>query len=303
MDTSASVRRAQPLLGTFVEISAAGAARSDMEQAIESAFAAVAQVHRLMSFHDPNSDVSRLNRLASAQVVTVHAWTYQVLDKALELHGVSTGMFDITVAPELQRLGLLPHMDDDTRSVSAKTSTSNAIELLPGHCVRFRDPEVMIDLGGIAKGFAVDRATEVLQDCGVARGLVNAGGDLAAFGAQPETIYIRDPRDPSRMLCQVDISNAALASSGSPFGPLHSVGTTGSAVIDPMTQEPVRDIAGATVLAPSCMIADALTKIVMIAGDNADDLLERHQASALLILGSGEIRVTPDWQHAIRPAA
>ena len=303
MDTRNSIRRAQPLLGTFVEIAAADAARSDLEQAVESAFAAVAQVHQLMSFHDPDSDVSRLNREASMHAVAVHAWTYQVLETAIELHRSSIGIFDIAVAPVLQNLGMLPHAANDTRSIFAGTNTANAIELLPDHCVRFRHRGVTIDLGGIAKGFAVDRAAEVLRDCGVTRGLVNAGGDLAAFGIQPEAIHIRDPRDPSRVLCQVEIANTALASSGSSFNPLQSSDTTGSAIIDPMTQEPVRDTAGATVLAPSCMIADALTKIVMIAGDDAADLLGRHQASALLIPRSGEIRVTPDWQHAVRFAA
>ena len=73
MDISDSVRRKQPLLGTFVEIAAAGAARGDLQEAVDDAFAAVAEVHRLMSFHDPQSDVSRLNREAFAGVVSVHA--------------------------------------------------------------------------------------------------------------------------------------------------------------------------------------------------------------------------------------
>jgi thiamine biosynthesis lipoprotein len=200
-------------------------------------------------------------------------------------------------------LGMLPRTGNNMPSISAAANASDAIDLLPGHRVRFRRHGVTIDLGGIAKGFAVDRAIAVLHDCGVARGLVNAGGDLAAFGCQPEVVHIRDPRDPSRMLCQVEIANAALASSGRPFDPLQSTAMQGSAVIDPMTQEPVRSIVGATVLAPSCMIADALTKIVMIAGQHAADLLERHKASAFVVTSSGEIRVTPDWQHAVRIAA
>ena len=303
MDTRNSIRRARPLLGTFVEIAAADAARSDMEGAIEAAFAAVAQVHRLMSFHDQESDVSRLNRAAGMRTIAVHPWTYQVIETALELHRSSGGAFDITVAPVLQNLGVLPRTGNDMQSIATAANTSEVIELLPGQCVRFRHHGVTIDLGGIAKGFAVDRAIEVLYDRGVARGLVNAGGDLAAFGVQQEAIHIRDPRDPSRLMCQVEIANAALASSGRPFDPLQSIDNQGSAVIDPMTQAPVRAIAGATVLAPSCMIADALTKIVMIAGENATDLLERHKASALVVPSSGEIRVTPDWQHAVRLAA
>jgi thiamine biosynthesis lipoprotein len=303
MDTFNSIRRARPLLGTLVDIAAADAARPAMESAIAAAFAAVAQVHRLMSFHDPDSDVSRVNRDAGRRTVAVHPWTYHVIETALELHRGSNGAFDIAVAPVLQNLGLLPRDGNDTQPIPAAASTAETIELLPGHCVRFREHDAAIDLGGIAKGFAVDRAVAVLRDSGVARGLVNAGGDLAAFGRLPETVHIRDPRDPSRLLCHVEIANVALASSGHPFDPLQSNDTQGSAIIDPLTQAPVRDIAGASVLAPSCMIADALTKVVMIAGENATDLLARHRASALAVLKSGEIRVTPDWHHAVRLAA
>src|SRR6516165_9961186 len=110
MAISASIRRAQPWLGTFVEIAASGGCdrQDDLQDAVDAAFDAVAQVHRLMSFHDAESDVSRLNREGHAGPVTVHAWTYQVLETALELNRRSDGCFDIAVAPLLQRRGLLP---------------------------------------------------------------------------------------------------------------------------------------------------------------------------------------------------
>src|SRR5215471_15809864 len=101
------LRRARPLLGTFVEIAASGAASADMEDAIEAAFGAVARVHRLMSFHDRGSDVSRLNREAKAGAVAVDPWTFEVLVTAQDLHRRSWGAFDIAVAPVLQYLGLL----------------------------------------------------------------------------------------------------------------------------------------------------------------------------------------------------
>jgi thiamine biosynthesis lipoprotein len=106
MAAAADIRRARPLLGTFVEITAAHAPA--LEAAVEAAFAAVATVHRLMSFHEPDSDVGRLNRHAAADAVRIHDWTYEVLEVALDIHHCSGGTFDITVAPALQALGLLP---------------------------------------------------------------------------------------------------------------------------------------------------------------------------------------------------
>src|SRR6266581_5594224 len=99
--TSDSIRRARPLLGTFVEIRAAGAEAAKMQAAVNAAFQAVADVHRLMSFHEPDSDVSRINREARVRPVRVHAWTFQVLEAAVDMHRRSKGIFDVTVAPTL----------------------------------------------------------------------------------------------------------------------------------------------------------------------------------------------------------
>src|SRR6266700_542445 len=98
--------RARPLLGTFVEITAAGAPRPEMDAAVNAAFEAIASVHRLMSFHDADSDVSRLNREAPVRAVGVHDWTFQVLQAAVDLHRRSRGVFDVAVAPALQAMGL-----------------------------------------------------------------------------------------------------------------------------------------------------------------------------------------------------
>src|SRR6266700_958804 len=97
-----SVRRARPLLGTFVEIEAAGAAGSTTDAAVSAAFEAVARVHRLMSFHEPASDISRLNREAGLRPTRVDNWTFEVLQAAVEMHRCSNGVFDVTTAPTLQ---------------------------------------------------------------------------------------------------------------------------------------------------------------------------------------------------------
>jgi thiamine biosynthesis lipoprotein len=289
-----SVRRAQPLLGTFVEIAAAGTTAPALEAAVEAAFAAVATVHRLMSFHEADSDVSRLNRGAASGAVQVNGWTYQVLETAVDLNRRSGGVFDVTIAPALRDMGVLPRM---------RPLPSGSIHLLPENRVRFSDRCVAIDLGGIAKGFAVDRAIAVLRRHGVTDGLVNAGGDLAAFGAHPCPVDIRDPRHPDRAMCRISVSNAALASSARRFDPLRSARPAGCAIIAPATGLPVRAIHGATVRAPGCMIADALTEIVMNTGEAGAPLLEAFGARALFVSAQGEVHVTADWNDEVRFAA
>jgi thiamine biosynthesis lipoprotein len=295
------VRRARPLLGTFVEVEIEAASGADPDAAIEAAFAEVAEVHRLMSFHETDSDVSRLNRGAHMRPIMVHDWTYQVLQAAIELNRRSGGVFDIAVAPVLQAKGLLPRFDG--KAAIASAPPRDGIELLADRAVRFRNDQIRIDLGGIAKGFAVDRARAALGCFGVGSGIINAGGDLFVFGSAPQTIHVRDPSDPRLLICSIVLANEALASTARRFDPFQSAGTDDTAIINPATSSLATTFAGATVRAPSCMIADALTKVVMILGTDADELLTHYGAGALLVSPGGDIQITPNLSGSINRAA
>jgi thiamine biosynthesis lipoprotein len=295
------LRRARPLLGTFVEVEAEGPPGADLDAAIDAAFTEVAEVHRLMSFHEPNSDISRLNREAHMRPIVVHDWTYRVLQAAIELNRRSGGVFDIAVAPVLQAKGLLPRLVG--QAAIAGAAPRDGLELLAGRAVRFGSPDVRIDVGGIAKGFAADRARAALGRFGVTSGIVNAGGDLVAFGNAPQTVHVRDPRDPRRLICSIALANEALASTGRRFDPFQSGGTDEAAVIDPATRSPATGFAGVTVRAPSCVIADALTKVVMLLGTDAGELLAYYGAGALLVSPGGDVQVTPNLSGSINRAA
>jgi FAD:protein FMN transferase len=296
---SARILRARPSLGTLVEIAVEGAAPSDMEAATEAAFAVVEQVHRLMSFHEPDSDVSRLNNESQVRTVTIHPWTFCVLETAIEMTRRTMGIFDVAVVPSLQRLGLLPR---STVDLAPSASSADAIELLSDSRVRFRSP-VRIDLGGIAKGFAVDHAIEALRSHGMPRGSVNAGGDVAAFGQPSHSIDVRHPAQPDRLMCHVALTDEALASTGAAFDPWYSSYGGGSAIINPHTGSPVHAVRGATVRATSCMIADALTKVVMISSTGASDALRHYGARALFVASNGEVWATSNWRDAVQLAA
>ncbi|HEX6806961.1 MAG TPA: FAD:protein FMN transferase [Gemmatimonadaceae bacterium] len=306
---SSSLRRARPLLGTFVEISVTTCRdECSAAQAIDAAFDAVALVHNLMSFHEPGSDVGRLNREGAQGAVTVHPWTYQVMKAAVELQRESDGCFDVTVAPALQALHLLPsHQDadgaDSLSDAGFAAPVSDPIILLPDHRIRLREPGIRIDLGGIAKGFAADQAATVLREYGVVGGLVNAGGDIAAFGPQPHRIHVRDPNDPARFISWIDLEDAGLASSGRLMARTRATEHIASAVIDPLTGTAVAEVAGATVRAHSCMMADALTKPVMVCGEASLPLLEKYHASALLVGPDGDVHATSNWMEACNSAA
>jgi thiamine biosynthesis lipoprotein len=299
---SNKMMRARPLLGTFVEIMASGLSSDKLEQAIEAAFDAVGRVHALMSFHDCDSDITRLNRATTGEPIVVDRWTHELLAASADLERRSNGLFNVAVAPALQLRGLLPHVDQGAPFTTAMVR-GNAFELLPGYCVRMRAGS-RIDVGGIAKGFAVDRAIDVLKRCGVPNAVVNAGGDLAALGPDDHVVAIRDPRNPTQSICRVSIRTTALASSGMLFDPLTSEVNWQTAIIDPKSGgKPMTPICGATVQAPSCMIADALTKVVMIAGAGSSRNLDHYSACALFVTNNGDVQVTDHWQDVFPIAA
>jgi FAD:protein FMN transferase len=298
-----SLRRLRPYLGTFVEIAVEGASAAAMEEAVEAAFAAIRTVHMLMSFHEEDSDVSRLNQSAFETTVTVHPWTFQVLETALDLHCHSDGTFDIRIAPYLQKHGLLPYHFGGPLTPEPLASNRCGIELISGQRVRFQDRSTKIDLGGIAKGFAVDRAIDALLYHGMPSGLVNAGGDLAAFGPRSVPVTISDPSCRGKVLAQVYLRNSTLASSGPAFDPLQSSTAEMCAIVDPKTGEPSSTMIGATVRAPSCLLADALTKVVMIGGESSLSVLRHFDASALAMSAEGEVYSTPEWDNGAVLAA
>src|SRR5512138_1489894 len=133
----AEIRRCRPLLGTFVEIAARADGPSRASAALEAAFEAVSRVQRLMSFHDPARDVSRINRDAAREAVEVDPWTLRVLEAARDLHARTHGVFDVGVAPWLQRWGYLPDTPS-CRAPARRAGAEPAFELEPGGGVRFR---------------------------------------------------------------------------------------------------------------------------------------------------------------------
>jgi FAD:protein FMN transferase len=276
------VRRARPLLGTFVEITARGRADGKLNRAIDAAFAAIAQVHRLMSFHDPASDVSRINRDGFPRGVIVHPWTWQVLKAAQRFARESNGAFDISVASLLTECDYLPGAGYRFHP----TATWRDIFLHRNHEV-FCRRQVIVDLGGIAKGFAVDRAVEVLRRGGVLSGIVNAGGDLRVFGRNKQAVHLRHPLAPGRMAGSVALRDRALATSAVYFSGREQGKERISPLIDGRSRRALNHSVSVSVAASDCMTADALTKIVFALRQDAAPLLKLHRADAVLIDAKG----------------
>lgn len=282
-----SMRRARPLLGTFVDVRVEDCDEASAAHAIDAAFAEIAIVHRLMSFHAHDSDITRINRDASHSAVAVDARTREVLLLAIEFARASRGRFDPTIAAELVAWNLLPRPSDAPSP--DPTADWRDIEILADGRIRCAKP-LWIDLGGIAKGYAVDRAIERLRDFGITHACVNAGGDLRRIGAGMESVHIRSPIAPHQPVLSLMLGEGAIASSGSYFERSCAVRDIGSH-IDGTSRRAIPVGVAVSVVADRCVVADALTKIVMSDAQAAQPVLEAWNAEALVHGMDGERRI------------
>lgn len=257
--------RCRPLLGTFVEITAG------REEAIDAGFDAVAQVHQLMSAHEPGSDVSRINCLAHLRPVEVHDWTARVLERALFWSKESEGAFDILRAGRsaLERGLIPPHPGQPAPKAAHWTWLE-----LQGSAVRLHRPGC-IDLGGIAKGFAVDRAIDALLKSGASCGLVNAGGDMAGYG-QAWPVQIVEPRE-RWPLAEVALDGEALATSALVEGIFRHLPGADERWIS------------ASVRARCATDADALTKVLLSGSGITEYCLGLADADGLRVAADGSV--------------
>ncbi|MBS0516939.1 MAG: FAD:protein FMN transferase [Proteobacteria bacterium] len=258
---SVALQRARPWLGTLVEVRAEASAAQCARRAVEAAFAEIEAVHRCMSFHDADSDLSRLHAAAVGTAVMVDARTIEVLRGALDLAARSHGRFDPGIAGELVARGFRPR----PRSPFTPDAAANwrDIELLGDDRVRLRRP-LWIDLGGIAKGYAVDRAIAALQEHGATQMRVNAGGDLRVAGPREEVVHLRDVEGRG-IAGAVALRDAALASSAGAATRQRCDDRWSGTHLDARSGEAVGLSSSASVVAPTCMIADALTKVAFAA--------------------------------------
>lgn len=247
-------RRARPLLGTLVDVQAEG---PDAEVAVAAAFNEIAAVHALLSFHAHSSELQAINRAVPGARLRVDSRTLAVLHLACALHDASARAFDCRVG-------------------TAQALADARFPVVFDGDILIKQTDASMDLGGIAKGYAVDRAIEVMRALATERAVVNAGGDLRHHGARPMTVQVREPRNAARIVATVMLDNAALASSTA-----GGLGADAESVSRLHNAERISlpAFAGATVLAPTCMLADALTKVVLATGDVAHPLLGQYGAA------------------------
>lgn len=250
----------------------------EVKETCNIAEAEVSRFDAMLSIFDESSIVSRINNNSKKSVVEVSPDLLRLTKKAKEYFILTQGAFDVTVEPLTEIWGFGPkeemHPDIGTIQNILDYVGLDKIELNErGKTLLFKDPRIRMDFGGLAKGYAVDKAAKIFKRRGITKGLINIGGDLYCLGTKSDNkdwaIGIKDPENKDKILAFLQVSDKAIATSGS-YENFYIYNTKSYGhIIDPRSGYPVsNNLISATIIADDCTTADALATAIFVLGED-----------------------------------
>ena len=268
---------------------------SNARKALHDAEARLRNVESRMNIYIEHSELSNFNSAQGGEKTRLSPQTLAVLLASKDMHIQSGGAFDVTIGPVVRlwkssaRTGSLPTPQQISQARQA--SSWNLISIEPDGVVK-QSSTVAVDLGGIAKGFAVDEALEAMALADVTGGMVNLGGNIRVFGdrtdGKPWTVGVKNPFDPqneANLIAKVILNNEAIATSAHYNRFVTIAGRNYSHIIDPRTGAPADQVASVTVIAPTAMQADGWSTTLAVLGPEGLRRLPKG-VDALVITGN-----------------
>ncbi len=291
-------------MATYFEIALWGRDEQYLRGVAQEALEEIHRIEGQLSIYRDDTDIYELNAVAAYRPITLDPRVFRLLEHAKRLSAETGGAFDITVAPLIRAWGFMGasgQMADPAAVEEALTRVGmNLVELdEENFTARYLREGVMIDLGAIGKGYALEQVAELIRDYEVPGGLIHGGtSSVAAVGSQPDgsawQVAIQDPVDANSLLSVAGLRDASLSVSAIHGKFFTDADARYGHVIDPRTGQPVRNALLAAVVCPSATESDALSTALLIKGESFLDILaERRESSALaaLPLEDGGMRV------------
>lgn len=260
------------IMGTRIAVEFWDTDTQHAKQCAEQVFNEMRRIDVLMSPYKPDSELSRINQHAADEAVPISAEMLKLLQKSLQMSELSNGAFDITFSSVGYlydyRKGIKPSEEQIQQSLG-NINYHHVLLDAANQSVRFSQPGVRIDLGGIAKGHAVDNSIAILVGCGIKGGLVSAGGDsriLGDRGNRPWMMGIRHPRQEGAVAVMLPLSNTAISTSGDYERFFIKDGQRYHHIISPRTGKSVSSTWSASVIGPDATTTDALSTTLFVLG-------------------------------------
>lgn len=268
--------RTFPVMGTIGKFTVSAESPETVENALNLAQNAVRKIESTCNIFDPESELSKLNRNAFENEVVCSPLLWELLNEAERFYRLSGGAFDAAVRPLMKLWGFyrkrsaLPSGEEIAQI--RKTVGWDKVSLNPeNRSVRFLVKGVSIDLGGIAKGFALDKAAEKIRLSGSCSAVLNLGGNIlciAQKNQRPFRIGVRDPLSPDRIFETLEMRSQAIATSGNYERYVVISGRHYTHIMDPRTGEPVQNMLSVTVRTPRGVDSDALSTVLFVKGED-----------------------------------
>jgi len=301
--TSASVtaKRAQVLMGTMVELTAVAPNEILAQAALTAGFQEIRRLENLLSTWIETSELSKVNQAAGQEPVGVSEETFTLLKRAIEVADYTEGGFNIAIGPAVRLWNIpeAPRIPSDMElKIAAQYVDYRNIHLDPTRRTVFLEkPGMRIDVGGIGKGFAAEKAAAVMREVGATGGLVAVAGDFRVFGKRADgtawPVGIQHPRKNGKILATLDSTDEAVSTSGDYERFFLQDGVRYHHILDPETLRPARLCQSATVVAPDAGWADALATGLFVMGPvKGMALIERLGFGAVIVDAQGEILVS-----------
>lgn len=299
------IRRVKLLMGTKVEIIAQGRNEASLAKAVELGFQEFERLEAGLSRYRDDSEVSKINRNAGVGPVQVSPELFMLLEKSLEICKDTGGAFDITILPVLSlwnfnEKNARPPSEEEVRQKLSLVDCQKIILKKDQYLVFLPEPGMGIDLGGIAKGYAVDRVAELLKRKGVSSGIVSAGGDMRVFGGKGRglAVGIQDPRNRSRVLAKIYLKDSAISTSGDYERFFIFQGVRYAHILDPRSGHPAQGEESVSVVGESGLSTDAWATALFVLGseEGLQMLKTRPGMEALFIDASGRRRASPELE-------
>jgi thiamine biosynthesis lipoprotein len=308
------MRRAQMQMGTIVTLTAVAPSRGLAQKALDAAFWEIRRLEELLSTWLPNSELSQLNQTAGQHPIHVSPDTLQILKLSLEVARLTEGGFNIAIGPAVQAWNVVaeqprrPSQAELDRLRPLLDWTQIQIDEAAGTAF-LTEPHMRVDVGGIGKGFAADRAVAVMREAGATAGVAALSGDIKAFGRLPNAdlfrVAVQHPRREGALLASIELNEEAISTAGDYERFFMEDGVRYHHILDPATLQPARGCQSVTIIAKEGWLADGLdTGIFVMGPERGMELIERlPDVEGIIVDRDGHVLVSTGLKDRVRREA